>query len=92
MKVLWPRRARAEFNAAIDYLQQHSPAGARRIAEDIERSVLLVETFPHIAPASRHKGLRQKTVPSTPYIIVYRIKSDQIEIRAVIHTGQRRRR
>ena len=91
MMVFWSDRAKANFDSVLAYLKQRSPAGARRIRARIERSIRLLADFPSIAPPSRHAGLRQMVVPSTPYIVVYRINEDRVEIRAIIHAKQRRR-
>jgi plasmid stabilization system protein ParE len=92
MTIRWAPSARQEFDAAIDYLQAHSPMGAHRIGRAILHAIDLLEKFPSLAPPSRHRGLRQKTVPRTPYLIIYRIEPDGVEIRAVIHAKRKRRR
>jgi len=90
--VEWSGRAREDFDAAIAYLETRSPAAADRVAERIFRVVGLLETFPRIAPRSRHRGLRQLVVRRTPYLVIYRVRRDRVEIRAVVHVRQRRRR
>jgi toxin ParE1/3/4 len=92
MRVDWADSARQDFDAAIAFLQQRSPNGARRIGDRILDVVSLLERFPELARASRHRGLRQLVVPRTPYLVIYRIEADRIEIRAIIHAGQKRRK
>lgn len=92
MRIVWGDGAREDFLAAIAFLRANSPRGAERIGERILKCIALLERFPELAPVSRHRGLRQLVVPSTPYLVVYRIADDQIEIRAVIHVKQRRRK
>jgi toxin ParE1/3/4 len=48
--------------------------------------------FPELGGMSRHRGLRQLVVPKTPYIVVYRVVVDTVEVRAVIHASRKRRR
>lgn len=92
MRIAWADSARRDFENAIAFLQERSPAGARRIGERILDVVSLLERFPEIAPLSRHRGLRQLVVPRTPYLVIYRVEKDRVEIRAIIHAKQRRRR
>ena len=92
MKLRWAPSAQQKFDEAIDYLQDRSPKGARRIGRAILHAVNLIEDFPWLAPPSRHSGLRQKTVPRTQYLIIYLIDAEGVEIRAVIHAKRKRRR
>ena len=92
MKITWAPRARKDFNDAIIYLKSRSPAGAERVAARILEAVRLLETFPRAAPSSRHRGLRQLVVRRTPYLVIYRVEADRVEIRAVIHAKRKRRK
>jgi addiction module RelE/StbE family toxin len=92
MRVVWADSARREFDTAIAYLTEQSPAAADRIGERILSAVSLLEDFPEIAQASRHRGLRQLVVVHTPYLVIYRVHDDCVEIRAVIHAKQKRRK
>jgi toxin ParE1/3/4 len=91
-RVIWEDEARQDFDAAIAFLEAQSPSAARRIGDRILKAVGLLERFPEIAPPSRHRGLRQLVVSQTPYLVVYRVHEDAVEIRAVVHAGQRRRK
>jgi toxin ParE1/3/4 len=92
MQIVWGDAARREFDAAVAFIRTSSPAGAARVGERIVNAVSLLERFPELAPASRHRGLRQPAVPRTPYLLIYRIHNNRIEIRAVVHAKQRRRK
>jgi len=92
MRVVWADSARLDFEAAIAFLTEQSPSAADRIGERILSAVSLLENFPEIAQASRHRGLRQLVVTRTPYLVVYRVHKGDVEIRAVIHAKQKRRK
>jgi len=92
MRVQWSESAARDFTAAMGYLRAKSPSGARRVGERIMAAARLLEQFPEMAPVSRHRSLRQLAVPKTPYLMIYSVGEDVVEIRAVIHASQRRRR
>jgi toxin ParE1/3/4 len=92
MRVVWGDSARLDFNRAIAFLKEQSPGAARRIGDRILEAVALLERFPEVAPPSRHRGLRQFAVIRTPYLVIYRVHEDNVEIRAVVHSKQKRRR
>jgi plasmid stabilization system protein ParE len=92
MKIVWGERARLEFESAVAHLQTQSPSAAKRVGEQILAAIGMLERFPELAPTSKHRGLRQLVASRTPYLVIYRIHADRVEIRAVIHAKQRRRR
>jgi toxin ParE1/3/4 len=93
MGIVWGDAARRDFDAAIAFIEAKSPSGATRVGERILAAVALLQDFPELAPASRkHRQLRQLVVPKTPYLVIYRIHANHVEIRAVVHASQRRRK
>lgn len=92
MQVVWGDGARLDFDRAIAFLSAKSPAAARRIGDRILDAVTLLELFPEIAPPSKHRGLRQLAVVRSPYLVIYRVQQGVVEIRAVVHARQRRRK
>ena len=92
MQVIWEDEAQRDFDAAIAFLEERSPSSARRIGARILEAVALLESFPQIAPPSRHRGLRQLAVSRTPYLVIYRVEAGAVEIRAVIHVMQKQRK
>lgn len=93
MRIVWADSARADFERAIAFIAARSPSGAKRIGARILRAVSLLEDFPEIAQASaHHRRLRQMPVASTPYLIIYRVHADRVEIRAIVHGKQKRRK
>jgi len=92
MQVIWEDDARNDFDFAIAFLEEQSSSAAQRIGGRILEAVALLERFPEIAQPSRHRGLRQLVVARTPYLVIYRVHDDRVEIRAVIHAMQKRRK
>lgn len=92
MRIVWGDGARTDFDRAVASLRVQSPAAAHRIGSRILDAVTLLELFPAMAPPSKHRGLRQLVVMRTPYLVIYRVIEDVVEIRAVVHAKQRRRK
>lgn len=92
MQIVWGDGARLDFDRAIAFLSEKSPAAARRIGDRILEAVALLELFPEIAPPSKHRGLRQLVIARTPYLVIYRVQGVVVEVRAVVHAMQRRRK
>jgi toxin ParE1/3/4 len=93
MDILWGDGAKRDFTDAIAFIRSENPAGATRVGERILATIELLREFPDLAQVSRkHRGLRQLVVAKTPYLVIYRVEATHIEIRAVVHAQQRRRK
>lgn len=88
MKVEWTRPALSDLIEAQAYIAQENFSAAKSIAQKIwDASKQLVKN-PEIGRTGHVDGTREWVVGQTPYLIVYRIKEDQIEILRVWHSRQ----
>lgn len=84
--VIWTSHAEKQLRAIHDYIAQDSPLYAKRTADALLRSTIGLEDTPHRGrqvPEIKDNNLRELSVSS--YRILYEVKSDRIEILAVIH-------
>jgi len=66
-----------------------NPAAAARMIERIRTAVERLAASPAIGRPGRVADTRELVIPSTPYIIPYRVKSDVVQIITVLHSAQR---
>jgi toxin ParE1/3/4 len=71
------------------YIARDNPAAAARQIERVFRAVTTLLHFPEIGRPGRRTGTRELVVGRTPFIAVYRIRDDTIEIVSVLHGRQR---
>lgn len=88
MKLEWMARARHERTAAIDYIAAESPAAALEQLDQIERQTDLLSQFPEMGRPGRKQGTRELVISRTPFIVVYRINGNRIELMRVLHGSQ----
>jgi toxin ParE1/3/4 len=89
MKIVWSRRAIRNLEALRDYIEQSSEQNAAAVAKRILHAVDLLENHTAIGRPGRVMGTRELVIPDTPYIVVYRVKRDRLELIAVLHGHQR---
>lgn len=89
MEVRWLPSALADLEAARAYIAEDKPAAAGRIFERILSEVAALATLPHIGRPGRVANTRELVVPSTPFIIPYRVHEGRVVILAVIHAARR---
>ena len=89
MKVYWTDTAVKHLSAIYAYIAQNSPQYAARVVDRLTRRSEQIANFPlsgRIVPEFQTEQIRE--VIEGSYRIIYYIKSDQIDVLAVIHGSQ----
>ena len=89
MQLRWSPAAVEDLFRIIEYIQQENPAAAQRIAKTIYESAGSLKSFPNKGRAGRVEGTRELPLPPLPFVVVYRILTDTVEIANVIHGAQK---
>jgi addiction module RelE/StbE family toxin len=70
----------------IDQLiSKDSPVAARKVLAVIWETTQYLREHPHIGRPGRVSGTRELVISGTPFIIPYRVVSDEIQILRVLH-------
>lgn len=88
MKIRLTSRAHRDLADIADYLNARNPHAARRVADRISRSLQILQRSPELGRASGVADLRQYTIPRFPYLILYRLAADTIEVITIFHTSR----
>ena len=91
MKVIqWLPAASANRFKQLDYIAQHNPLAAISQDEQIEQQIdALVGTPPISGRPGRRPGTRELVISKTPFIAVFRVKGQTIEIMRLLHSAQK---
>jgi len=89
MKVRWMHLAEHDLEAAFDYVRQENEDAARVLVERILSAVGMLGCHPHAGREGRLKGTRELVLAGTPYLAVYRIHRDTVQILAILHAARR---
>jgi plasmid stabilization system protein ParE len=72
-----------------EWIERDNPEAARRVARTIYDECARLKDFPNLGRASRRlAGRRELTFTPLPYIVVYQVKSDAVEISRIFHGAQ----
>jgi toxin ParE1/3/4 len=88
MKIHWSPEASADFTAIIQYIHQENPTASRRVAERISGTLNQLKAFPHLGRPGRLEGTREMVFSPLPFVVVYRVKEEIVEIARVLHGAQ----
>ena len=89
MKVHWTDTACGHLDAIHAYISQNSPEYAKRVVDKLTRRSQQIADFPlsgRTVPEYEFDQIRE--IIEYPYRIIYHIKSDQIDVLAVLHGAQ----
>ena len=88
MRVHWTETAESHLDALYEYIAQDSPTYALLIIDRITSKSQQIVEFPLSGRRVPEYDIDQiREVFAGPYRIIYHIKSDQIDVIAVIHSA-----
>jgi len=89
MQVRWSIPAAEDLEQICEWIERDSPEAARRIAQTIYDEIGRLKDFPDLGRKSRRMaGRRELTFSPLPYIVVYQVRQDVVEISRVFHGAQ----
>lgn len=86
--LVWLRRAIADRDAQLDYIAQDNPVAAIEQGDRIAHQVALLAEHPEMGRAGRKQGTRELVISRTPFVIVYRVRGERIELLRLLHGAQ----
>jgi toxin ParE1/3/4 len=86
MLVRWTALAAQDLENIAVYIQRDNPATARRVARRLYDAAMSLETLPGRGRPGRIGGTRE--LSHSPYIIVYRVSAETVEILRIYHSAQ----
>jgi toxin ParE1/3/4 len=72
-----------------EFIRVDNAAAAEKSGTKIEMAVLHLARFPEAGRAGEVTGTREMVITGTPYVVVYRIRGDAVEIIRVLHDKQK---
>jgi plasmid stabilization system protein ParE len=89
MKVRYRELALADLDQIFQYLEQSSPAGARKVIDAVHAAIDNVAQNPLSARRASDPTVRVKVVSRYGYKIFYSVEDDAVEILHVRHGARR---
>lgn len=90
MRIRWTVPAAADLEHIKDYLKQHHAHLAQPTALRIYESIRSLKTSPHRGRSGLRRGTRELVLTPLPYIVVYRVQDEAVEILHIYHAAQER--
>ena len=88
MRLRWTTPATQDLYNIIRRIQRDNPAAAAKVAETLYEGCSKLVDFPRRGRRGRIEGTRELIFPGLPYIVVYRIQDQNLEIVRIYHGAQ----
>ena len=85
MRIRWTVPAADDLQSIKNYLQQHYPHFAEPTLRAIYQSIRLLKTLPNRGRTGHRSGTRELALTPLPYVVVYSVKADAVEILHIYH-------
>lgn len=87
--LVWLKRAIHDRDAQIDFIAQDNPLAAVSQGDHIDEQVDMLLQHPQMGRPGRKQGTRELVISRTPFIVVYRINGNRIELLRLLHGSQK---
>jgi len=90
MRIRWTPAAASDLQHIYDYLIEHEPRVAKPTIVAVRDAIRSLRKFPNRGRPGLVEGTRELLHKRLPYIIVYRVKEEAVEILHIWHPAQDR--
>lgn len=90
MEIRWTLAAASDLDDINAYLKARHPEYRVPTMKRIYEAAQSLKQMPLRGPAGRVEGTRELLLSPLPYVIVYRVRRDSVEILRVYHTSRNR--
>jgi toxin ParE1/3/4 len=87
--VRWSLLARQDLQVLRAYIARDNPTAAASVARRITASANRLVRYPHLGRPGRRPGSRELVIPRTPYLLIYVVGEQRVDIVRVLHGAQR---
>jgi toxin ParE1/3/4 len=88
MRIRWTVPAAEDLEAIKTYLDRHHPHFAEPTVRTIYQRIRSLRTAPYLGRPGHRSGTRELPLPPLPYIVVYAVKPEAVEILHIYHGSQ----
>ena len=89
MHIRWSKQAADDFSSIVAYIRRDNPTAALRVAQSIYKTTRSLADFPNLGKVGRVEDTRELPLPPLPFILVYRLSEQAVEVVRILHGAQR---
>jgi toxin ParE1/3/4 len=87
VRLRWLRSGSETLRHHVNFIAAENSVAAARVRHKIKSTVLRLLDFPDSGRTGQVPGTREVVVTNLPYVVVYRVTGDAVEVLRVLHTS-----
>jgi toxin ParE1/3/4 len=87
--VKWLRKALKNVEQVYEYVAADNPDAAVQVVLKLQAAAAQLREYPLLGKVGRVEMTRELAIAHTPYVLVYRVKGQGVEILRVLHGSKR---
>jgi toxin ParE1/3/4 len=88
LSIRWLPQAQSNRLEQLEFIAQDNPLAAINQDEEIERQINMLLAHPQMGRPGRVAGTRELVISSTPFVVIYRLQGQSIEVLRLLHSAQ----
>lgn len=88
LTIEWTLPAIFDLQAAGNYIAKENPLAAQRMARQVEEAVEFLRDHPNLGRPGRVNDTRELVISGTPFIAIYWIRKQNVQILRMLHHAQ----
>ena len=89
MRVEWTSFALTNASEIYEYIREDNAIAAIRVLRSIRSATEVLRKQPLLGRPGRITGTRELVVTGLPYVILYEVRDEHVEVLSVLHGKQR---
>ncbi|HMD98395.1 MAG TPA: type II toxin-antitoxin system RelE/ParE family toxin [Terriglobia bacterium] len=91
MRIRWTPAAASDLEHISNYLKERHPHYRQATMRKLYEAIRSLKQWPNRGRPGREEGTREILFPPLPYVAVYRVHGQSIEVLRIYHGAQERR-
>ena len=88
MSIRWLPQAQSNRLEQLEFIARDNPLAAINQDEEIERQINMLLAHPQMGRPGRVTGTRELVISSTPFVVIYRLQGQSIDVLRLLHSAQ----
>lgn len=88
LKIVWLPLAESQRAEQLEYIARDNPRAAADQDERVGQGLRVLKAHPRAGRPGRVPDTRELVIPGTPFIVVYRLRAERIEVIRFLHGAQ----
>ena len=88
MRIRWTPEAANDLEQIARHILRDNPSAARSVVRTVTEGIERLTQFPNLGRSGQVPNTRELVFSSLPYLAIYRVKGEAVEILRIYHGAQ----